>query len=105
VKKILFSLIALVTLIGLSVSGCIFVYGSGPIVSKEYGYQNFTNVEVSSYFVVEVTHSSTYKVVVSTHENLIDQLDVVQDGNTLKLRLKSGRYVNTDLKATIVCRR
>ena len=100
-KKVLFSLIFLVTLIGLSASGCNFVYGSGAIVSKEYDYQNFTNVEVSSYFFVEVTRSSIYQVVVSTHGNIIDQLDVVQSGNTLKLRLKSGSYANTDLKATI----
>jgi Putative auto-transporter adhesin, head GIN domain len=103
-KKFTFAIIALAVLIGLSVSGCYtigFVHGSGAIVEKEYDYQDFTGVEVSSSFDVEVSQSNSYKVVVSTHENIIDYLDVVITGDTLKVRLKPGSYTNTDLKATV----
>jgi hypothetical protein len=103
-KKLLFSLIAVTVLVGLSVSGCYAIgvgYGTGPIIEKTYDIQDFTEIEASSSFTIEVRQSNDYSVVVSTHENIIDHLDVVLSGDTLKLRLKPGSYAHTDLKAII----
>ncbi len=103
-KKNLVALIALVMLIGLSVSGCYTValaHGTGPLVDKDYDFQDFTEIEASSTFDVVVKQSNSYSVVVTTHENLIDHLDVVMANGTLKLRLKPGSYTHTDLKAVV----
>jgi len=103
-KRVFFSIVALVVLIGLSASGCYgigYVHGSGPIIDKEYVFQNFNEIEVSSCFNVEINQSNSYSVVVSTHENIIEHLDVVLTGETLKLRLRPGTYTHTDLKATV----
>lgn len=103
-KKVLLPIIGLVILVGLVGTACLgigFVRGSGNIVTKEYDFKDFTAVEASSAFAVNITRGDSYSVVVSTHENIIEHLDVVLSGGTVKLRLEPASYSNTDLKAEI----
>ena len=55
-----------------SCTGLTFVVGSGNIVNKQYDLKDFTNVEVSSAFQVEIDQSSSYSVIFpSSRENVI----------------------------------
>ena len=94
------SLIVLAALLGVGSSCMGYIVGSGPIISKEFGYTGFTNVEISSFFQFEINHSDSYSVTASTYENIIDYLDISQSGKTLVVRFKTGRY-NMDTKVTI----
>jgi hypothetical protein len=103
-KRILLPAAVLMCLTVLLLSGChglTFVVGSGNIVSKQYDLKDFTNVEVSSAFQVQINQSASYSVTASSRENVIDHMDISQIGNTVKIRLKPGSYTNADTKATI----
>jgi hypothetical protein len=96
--------LALFSCLILALSGCEgfgFIVGTGAIVDKVYDYQGFDEVEISSNFQFEISQSSVYRISISTHENIIDHLDIVQAGKTLQVKSKSGSYTNTDVKATI----
>jgi hypothetical protein len=61
--------------------------GSGNLETKEYAFTNFTEVEVGSAFEFEVKQSSSCSVNVTADDNVIDYVQVTQDGQTLKIRL------------------
>lgn len=59
---------------------------TGTIVSREIPINAFTRLEVYRGVSVEITQSATYSLVVKSGENLIDNVEIVQEGNTLKLK-------------------
>jgi hypothetical protein len=61
--------------------------GSGNLETEEYAFANFTRVEISSAFVFEIGYSDSYSIDVTADDNLIDYVQVSQDGETLKIRL------------------
>jgi hypothetical protein len=61
--------------------------GSGNLETEEYAFANFTRVEISSAFVFEIGYSDSYSINVTADDNLIDYVQVSQDGETLKIRL------------------
>ena len=61
--------------------------GSGNLETKEYAFTNFTEVEISSAFEFEIKQSSSYSINVTADDNVIDYVQVSQDGQTLKIRL------------------
>ena len=63
--------------------------GSGNLESKEYAFTNFTEVEISSAFEFEIRQSSSYSINITADDNVIDYVQVSQDGETLKIRLGS----------------
>jgi hypothetical protein len=88
----------------LTLAGCVnfgYIVGTGAIVDRTYDYQDFNEVQISSNFQFQITQSSTYGVSVSAHENIVEHLDIVQAGKTLRVNFKSGSYTNTDVKVTI----
>src|SRR5574342_56743 len=103
-KRFLIALVALGAVVALSIAGCVnlhLVRGTGDIVKTNFDFKDFTDIEAGYAFVVEVVQSNTFSVEVSTRQNIVPYLDVVQTGNTVRLRLKSGSYTNTDLSARI----
>lgn len=105
-KKITLAIIALISLalISLPLAGCegvVYITGTGVIVEKEFDYKDFDSIEVSNAFQFEITQSSSYSIVVTTHENIVQHLDIHQSGNTLIIRLKPGSFTHTSPKATI----
>jgi hypothetical protein len=100
VMKRLLLLVILLGSIAFLFTGCSLV-GSGPIETKEYQLTDFTEIEISHDFNYDITRSETYSVVASTHQNLIDHLDIFKSGQTLKVRLKSGTIVNSDARVTV----
>ena len=61
--------------------------GSGNLETEQYAFANFTRVEISSAFEFEINQSSSYSVNVTADDNVIDNVKVSQDGQTLKIRL------------------
>ncbi len=61
--------------------------GSGNLETEEYASANFTRVEISSAFQFEIRQSSSYSINVTADDNLIDYVQVSQDGETLRIRL------------------
>lgn len=85
------SILILLSLMAILFTGCSAVFhtaGTGEIVGKTYDFKDFTNVEVSDAVKYEVIQSNDYSVVVSTHEDILDHLDIYQSGNTVHIGLK-----------------
>jgi hypothetical protein len=61
--------------------------GSGNFETKQYAFANFTRVEISSAFKFEIKQSSSYSINVTADDNVIDYVQVSQDGQTLRIRL------------------
>lgn len=61
--------------------------GSRNLETEGYVFANFTRVEISSAFEFEIKQSSSYSINVTADDNVIDYVQVSQDGQTLKIRL------------------
>jgi len=77
------------------------VTGSSNISTWEYDFANFTNVVVSSAFVVDISQSDSYSVSVMANDNLTDYLNVYQRGETIYVGLKLASYRNVQTEAEI----
>ncbi|MBI4283278.1 MAG: DUF2807 domain-containing protein [Chloroflexi bacterium] len=75
-------------------SGC-GIAGSGKVITEEKDFTGFTDVEVGSFFEVDITRSDSYSVILSVDKSLLDYIDVSQAGGTLKISLQP-RHVFTD---------
>jgi hypothetical protein len=83
-------------------AGCDIIVGSGKTVSQDFSFSDFTQVSAGWTFNVEVSQSAAYNVSVTVDDNLQSYLEVTQDGDTLKIDLKSGNIYNkTHLKAVV----
>jgi hypothetical protein len=104
-KKLLIGIIALACLAGVALTGCssgIYTIGTGPIVDKNFTFTNFNRVEVSNNFRYEISESPDYSVIVSTHENISQHLDVYQANGTVYIKLEQPHsYSNIDATVTI----
>jgi len=87
-KKAL-SVILAVFLAGLFAGCAGVVAGSGKQVTEAYDFAGFTRLEVGSTFELVVTRSASYSVSVTADDNLFQYIEVSQDGETLKIGLKS----------------
>jgi hypothetical protein len=61
--------------------------GSGNLETEDYAFTNFTKVEIGSAFDFEVKQSSSYSINVTADDNVIDYVQVSQEGQTLKISL------------------
>jgi hypothetical protein len=87
---------------GCSISSFPGITGSGKLVTKELTLGEFTQIDASSSFQVDVTQGATSSVVVTADDNLWDSVGVRNDGGTLHLSTKPGSYNNTHISAKIV---
>jgi len=62
--------------------------GSGNLTTEEYAFTDFTEVEIGSAFEFEIKQSSSYSINVTTDDNVMDYVQVSQDGQTLTIRLR-----------------
>lgn len=58
---------------------------AGEIVTKEVPVTDFTRIEVHTGIELVITQGDVYSVVIKTGQNLIDNIEVKQDGNTIYL--------------------
>ena len=84
---VLFLLVAL--LVGCTPPG-IPISGSGNVVTQEEDISAFDKLDVSEAFKVDIRQGETFSVVVRVDDNLVKYLQVIKEGNTLKIGLKPG---------------
>ncbi len=79
------------------------IEGSGNAVTKEMNVTDFTAVEVSSIFRVEITRGDTFRTAITADDNLFPYIKVDKQGSTLRLSLESkNKSISTKtLKAAI----
>jgi len=68
-------------------AGCALT-GSGKVVTREEAFTGFDRVEVGNAFKVDITQGGTFSVVVRVDSSFEQRLEVVKEGNTLKIGLK-----------------
>jgi len=70
------------------------VNGSGRIVTEDFDIRDFSRVDISHAFNVEVIQSGSYEVAVRIDENLQQHLRIEKRGDTLVIGLKPYRSYN-----------
>jgi len=76
--------------------------GSGNLETEEYAFTNFTKVEISTAFEFEIEQSSSYNISVTADDNVMEYVQVSQDGQTLKIGLKTVTWLGpVTLRASV----
>jgi hypothetical protein len=93
-KKIFVSVILIITISTLFLlPGCSRVgsamNGSGKIIDKGINISDFTDVNISGPFTVEIYQSNNYNVILSTDDNLFSRVIVSLEDKTLKLSIQA----------------
>ena len=79
-----------------------FLLSPGELISEEMQFSDFTAVDVSSAFTVEITQSSSYSILITADEKIFDNIEVTTTGNTLSIGVESGIVISlSSLKAKI----
>jgi hypothetical protein len=82
--------------------GVVSVTGSGNVVTQEEAITGFDKLDVSQGFQVVVRQGDTFSVVIRVDDNLVERLNVVKEGGTLKIGLDQIRsYENVTLQAEV----
>ncbi|MFC1952120.1 head GIN domain-containing protein [Chloroflexota bacterium] len=92
--------VGLVAAVSLSV-GCAGAIGSGNLETEERYFTDFTRVEVSSAFEVEIIQSDSFGVSITADDNLLKYVHVSKSGETLKIDVGRGGYNFNTLEARI----
>lgn len=66
--------------------------GAGKVVTREFDFSDFINVEVACCFEVEIVRSDSYGVTVTSSESLFDHIEIDKSGNTLKMSIKPFHF-------------
>ena len=84
---------AVVSLAVLLSSGCIpiILTGSGNVVSQEEDIADFDKVDISNSFEVSISQGASFRVILRIDDNLVKHLQVVKQGDMLKIGLKPNR--------------
>lgn len=86
------------------IGGSATISGSGNVVPQENDMSDFDQVDVSHAFNVDITQGESYSVIVKVDDNLVEHLQVIKQGSTLKIGLKPNfNYTvrNTTLNAEV----
>ena len=79
-----------------------FLLSPGELISEEMQFSDFTAVDVSSAFIVEITQSSSYSVLITADEQIFDNIEVTKTGNALSIGIEPGIVISlSSLKAEI----
>jgi hypothetical protein len=78
------------------------IEGSGQLVTETYDFVDFTEIDASSAFDVEVANGDTHAVAVTVDDNIAENLDVRLDGDTLRVGMKGNdSYRNITLQGAV----
>jgi serine/threonine-protein kinase len=80
------------------------VIGSGKAAWKSWDIDDFTAIKIRSSFRAQITRGDAFKVMTSSDDNVIEHLQVVKEGKTLKIGLQPHKNyrLKEPLKAEIV---
>lgn len=59
--------------------------GEGPVISKEITISQLKEIDISNSWEVELNKSSASKVIIKSHQNIIDLSEITTDNNTFKI--------------------
>jgi hypothetical protein len=99
-----FVALAVVAALLVSIAGCCpgLVRGSGNLETREMEFADFTQVNVSHAFRVDVDRTDSYQVTIIVDDNLWDYVDVRQSGQTLYIGIKGVHaFMNVHLEAHV----
>jgi hypothetical protein len=68
--------------------------GSGNLVTREFDFEDFTELDVGYNFVVTVRQNPSYRVSVTTDDNIMESLLLEQRGNELRIGLPRGTRID-----------
>jgi predicted small secreted protein len=96
-------LLVVFILIGVLLAGCSnLVSGSGNLVTREENLSGFDRVVAGSAFHVNIRQGDSFRVVVRVDDNVASYLEVVRQGDTLRIGLRPGVWIsNATLQADI----
>jgi len=94
-KKAIISVMLVTVLISAVLCGGCSTTAPGNVVTEERDFTNFTKVDVSGTFNVEITQSDTFSIVVTADTSFFDYVEVAKSGDTLKITL-NPRHTFTD---------
>ena len=93
IQFVVVSVVAL-SILACQVGGFQPIGGSGNVVTQEMPLTGFDEVAVSHAFHMDISQSEAFSVVIRIDDNLVQYLQVVKQGNTLKIGLEPGRRYN-----------
>jgi hypothetical protein len=71
-------------------AGLYFWYSLGNQKTQTYLITDFTALNISSGFKVNITQSTTYSITITANERIINQVEVTKNENTLTIDVKPG---------------
>ena len=101
-RSIVFFLLVF-SLIAIACNGSFYstVEGNGNITTKSFDVSEFTSIDASSAFEIDVAVGESQSVEIKTDENLIKYVKVFVKNNTLYLETKNNVNIDGNLKAII----
>lgn len=75
--------------------------GSGKSETRDYQLKGFNSIEAGNAFKVDVAQAADFEVKVTADDNLFDQIDVRVEGETLRITMKPGSFINTNYRASV----
>ena len=98
-KKAFSTLLAILTIVVVvvvvAIVGAVSVYiqfSTGNSQTQTMNFANFTAVNVGSAFKVSITQSSTFSVVITASQGMLNRIEVTQTGTTLKIDIQPGVF-------------
>ena len=88
--KVLIPLLATILLMGCAQ---VRITGSGNVITREEAVTGFDKVDISQSFNVDITQGENYRVVIRVDDNLVEYLNIVKQGSTLKIGLDPNRFI------------
>jgi len=86
--RTLIPLLATILLIGCAQ---VTITGSGEVVTQEEAISEFDKVDISQSFNVEIKQGESFSVLIRVDDNLVEHLNVVKQGSTLRIGLDPNR--------------
>ena len=99
---------ALLATVGLSATACDdllggeAITGSGDLVTETYDLADFANVDIGHAFDAEITSAEGFSVAVTVDDNILENVEVRLDGDTLRIDMKGNNsYRNVTMEAAV----
>jgi len=90
-------LIILLGVLVLAAAGCgglgVGLVGSGNLVTEEYDFTDFSEIELSHAFEATITPGDAYAVSITVDDNVVEHLLVEQDGARLRIGLQQDQLL------------
>ncbi|MBN2074579.1 MAG: DUF2807 domain-containing protein [Dehalococcoidales bacterium] len=101
-KKTLLLILVLLLVVSLPVSACtVLVKGSGELKTEEFAIDDFSAIAIDGPFLVTITCADSFSISVTADDNIMENLEVKKEDDTLKMGLAKAQYVNVTAKAAI----